>query len=159
MKTNTFLKIAVLILFLINLILIGLMVVGRQKKPLRGNQNDLKEIIAEKLDLDERQRNTYFELAQTHNKAMSEINRKTKPLIRDYFNSLKMEEPNRAIEDSLLTVLDQLNRDKLTLTYSHFGDLKKICNPEQVLVFEGIMDEIIQVLLGNQKKSPPPPRD
>jgi hypothetical protein len=158
MKTNTFLKMAVLIMVLINVVLIGFMV-ARPKMPPRGKPVDLKNIISEKLNLDEEQQETYFELAKNHGELMAEIEQKQKPLIRDYFSSLKLEVQNSEMQDSLLIQINQLDRDKLTDTYSHFLELKKVCNPEQLLVFEGIMDEIIMVLVGGQKKLPPPPRD
>ncbi len=158
MKTNTFLKIAVLIMFLINVILIGFMIGGPKMHP-KGKQDDLKEIISEKLNLNEEQRDSYFQLAKSHNEAMSQVNRKQKPLIREYFNSLKLETKDPATQDSLLELINQLDQEKLTLTYSHFEELKNICDPDQVVVFEGIMDEIFQVLLGGQKKSLPPPRE
>ncbi|MFT4856586.1 MAG: protein CpxP [Algoriphagus sp.] len=158
MKTNTFLKIAVLIMVLINVVLIGFMIVG-PKMPPRGKQDDLKEIISEKLNLNEEQRASYFQLAKSHNEAMSQVNQKQKPMIREYFNYLKLEAKDPAMQDSLLELINQLDQDKLTLTYSHFEELKKICDPDQVVIFEKIMDEIFQVLVGGQKKSLPPPRD
>ena len=145
-------------MFLINVVLIGFMV-ARPKMPPRGNSQDLKQIISKKLNLDKEQQETYFELAKIHYELIAQIGQKQKPLIRDYFSALKHDEQNLDVQDSLLSQINQFDRDKLVLTYTHFEDLKKVCNPEQLLVFEGIMDEIIQVLVGGQKKIPPPPRD
>jgi protein CpxP len=159
MKTNTFLKIALLIMFIINVVLIGFMLLGKPKTPLTAREGSVKEMIANKLNLDEEQREAYFALANQHNKAMMEVNRKARPLVREYFSFLKMEEPNQEIQDSILSSLNQLDRDKVTITYAHFEDVKEICNSDQVVAFEGVMDQLIQQLLGDQKKSPPPPRD
>jgi hypothetical protein len=158
MKTNTFLKMAVLIMVLINVVLIGFMV-ARPKMPPRGKPVDLKNIISEKLNLDEEQQETYFELAKNHGELMAEIEQKQKPLIRDYFSFLKSEDQNFSTQDSLLTEINILESEKLIMTYNHFEQLKEICNPSQQVLFEEIIGDLIQDLLGIQKKRLPRPRD
>lgn len=143
---------------LINVVLIGFMV-ARPKMPPRGKPVDLKNIISEKLNLDEEQQETYFELAKNHGELMAEIEQKQKPLIRDYFSFLKSEDQNFSTQDSLLTEINILESEKLIMTYNHFEQLKEICNPSQQVLFEEIIGDLIQDLLGIQKKRLPRPRD
>jgi periplasmic protein CpxP/Spy len=158
MKTSSLLKIGLLIMVLINIALI-LLIVGKPKLPPPGAGRDFKSTIAKKLQLDEQQQEIYFKSAEKHNQEMASINQAQRPLIRNYFNLLKEENQNLEIRDSLLAEIKEVEQKKLTLTYAHFEELKEICNPDQKVLFEEIMDDIIQVLLGGQKKSPPPPRD
>ncbi|WP_296705680.1 hypothetical protein [Algoriphagus sp.] len=120
---------------------------------------DLKSKISEKLNLDENQRELYFQLALSHRESLARVEKEQKPLLEEYFSSLKNQSDDSMAQDSLLNLIVGLDREKLTLTYSHFSELKKICNPDQTLAFDDIVVEITQVLVGGDKKSPPPPRD
>jgi len=158
MKTNTLLKIAFLIMVVLNIALIAMML-GKQKMPPQRKTPEIKSVIIEKLQLDEKQIEIYSELAENHHQRMSKINQAQKPLIREYFSFLKLEDQNSGTRDSLLAEINLLESDKLILTYAHFEELKEICNPSQQALFDEVIGGLIQDLIGAQKNRPPRPRD
>lgn len=158
MKSNTLLKIAFLIMVALNITLIAMMF-GKQKMLLQRKSPEIKSVIIKKLQLDEKQIEIYSELAENHHQGMSKINQAKKLLIREYFSFLKSEDQNFSTQDSLLTEINILESEKLIMTYNHFEQLKEICNPSQQVLFEEIIGDLIQDLLGIQKKILPRPRD
>lgn len=122
-------------------------------------QAGLMEKISNQLDLNEEQQTRYFELAQLHRGAMTELEKKQKGLIASYFDNLKSDQPDSVAVASILSQLQTIEGRKLSLTYSHFEELKAICTDDQKAQFESIMGEVIAVLIGTPEKLPPPTRD
>gem|GEM_PF-3337104 len=139
--------IALIIMVLVNgLLLFTLLEHNPQKRMPRLEGLMLMEHISKKLKLNNNQEEKYFKLAKSHGAAFAELEQQEQQLIYTYFNFLNDDVPN--LEDQKL-VLDQLKTietRKIQMTYAHFEQLKLMCSDAQLIHFEGIMKEIINVL-------------
>ncbi|MEM9326420.1 MAG: hypothetical protein AAGA85_12210 [Bacteroidota bacterium] len=160
MKTRKLLTVGFLTLLVINGLLVFLLMSGSGPHP-RGRGPggpQLIKVISDKLVLAPDQVEQFQELARNHHAAMQKVAEAQQPLILSYFDLLNYEDSIQ-LQEQILDQLLILEREKLTLTYSHFEALKEQLDPDQRDRFGSILEDITMVLLGREKKNPPPPRD
>lgn len=158
MTTHKIFKIGLIIMVLINAALILFLFQRPQHHPSRAQrQSPLLEKISEKLNLTAKQKSQYIELAEQHRESIRRIEREQRKALKAYFDQLRSPDTSRDSLQGSDKVLD-FERQKLNLTYSHFQDLKELLDEKQIAQFDLIIDDIIRVLLVEDKKMPPPPR-
>ncbi|RNC85762.1 MAG: hypothetical protein ED557_03020 [Balneola sp.] len=159
MKKSTFFIIAAIILFILNGILIALVL---QKPaypiPQEAKQGELKLRIGEQLNLSEQQVQDHRRLADEHFRGMRRLTEQQKRLARDYFSSLSRIDANSSDTSDVLDEISELEAQKIQLTYEHLNDIKSLLDEDQLPLFDSILDEILKVMLNDQKNAPPPPR-
>lgn len=119
---------------------------------------NVKELIHKQLEFDDNQIRQFEVLAKEHFEGLRAVSRKQKDVARRYFSQLKESETDTALTQSLLDELQLIESEKLILTFSHFEDIKALCTPEQLSRFDSIVDEMMVILLNDQRNMPPPPR-
>ena len=158
-SSNKIYKLALVLLILINGALVFLLLQRtphpRHTPKVRG---PLLEIISNKLQLTEDQHASYTEMAVRHRENMKSIEQEQKRLVEIYFQSLTSDSQNES-NDALTNEILKLEQKKLEITYAHFEELKALLDENQKDRFELIVKDILQVLVGDHKKLPPPPRD
>ncbi len=146
MKKETLLTIAVIALLLLNFGTLGFLLFrGPAHGPGDGPQLDHQ--IVETLHLDATQDKQFRELKSTHREQMQGYNRAYRSTMENYFALLDQETVAPSLQDSLLTVLSQIQKDRATVTYAHFAALKALCTPEQKKDFESLLPDLLQVIL------------
>lgn len=162
MKTANLIKIGFFVLVALNAVLIFLLVSGppHPKGPPKthGNGASQIQVIGDKLSLTADQMDQYTEMAKEHRETIKRLQEQQKPLVQSYFELLKVPIDSQAYEQLISKIL-ALERNKITYTYSHFEGLKAILTKNQTAQFDKIVDDIVHVLLGEEKNMPPRPRD
>jgi len=161
MKINTIYKFGFFLMLAMNGVLIFLLLQKPQNPPKHlpnAHGASLQKKISKKLNLNEAQQAEYQTMAFQHREEMNRIEKEHKTSVKSYFETLKSPEQQNS-KETLLNEIWMKEKQKLTLTYTHFEELKSMLNKKQAVHYEAIIDDILKVLLDKEKKMPPPPRD
>ncbi|PZX50616.1 periplasmic heavy metal sensor [Algoriphagus chordae] len=159
MKNLLTVKVSFAILVLLNLVLIFLLVVKPAGPPMRGQNNDLVDMISTKLKLDESQKSSYEALAKVHSEEMMKLDHRQMEATNTYFQLLKSDQLDEQEKSVALEKIKQIQGEKIRITFDHFEELKLICHADQLSDFNEVVDELIPAILGGRKNNSPPPRD
>ncbi len=158
MSQLKFYKYATWALLFLNIAVLGFFLLTKPRPPHHPAPNDFQLEVIKILDLNDQQVSTFRRLAKEHNQKMNLINEQQRTLLPPYFESLS--DPSKIInEDTILSQFQQLEREKIEVTYQHFQDLKSMLDASQLPYFEQLMGKFINELLLGQKKNSPPPKD
>lgn len=149
MSKDKFLTIAIMLLILLNLGLLAIIFLTRPPHPLEP-----WKIVVRQVGFTDQQQQQYFALRDAHRNEMHRLDDQFGETLRDYFDLLKGI-PNPSLEDSLLTRLGRIEREKAMITFGHFREVKSLCRPDQVDAFNRILPELTRVVLPPKKDLPP----
>jgi len=147
MSKATFISIIAGGLLLSNLLLAGFIVL-RAPRPERHKQP--REIIIERLHLDEGQTAAYGQLIQWHRSHIREADRQIMMLKNRLYRTLN-EPAGQQEKDSLIKELGRMQMRIEQVNYQHFSDIRKICRDDQLKDYEALTTEIARLF------APPPP--
>jgi len=147
---NNIYKIGFFILLVVNVALVVFLVLEPKRSP---HSQGIKDEISRELGFTEEQRTRYDEMAMIHREKVNEIEKRERILIRSFFNQLALENTSTE-KEKLLDEILVLNRKKITATYTHFEQLKKICTEEQLTKFDKVISRIIPVLTNSSERPP-----
>lgn len=157
MSQLTFYKYASLSLLVLNVAIIGFFLLTKPAPPPRSGGRDFQAEAIKILSLNEEQVISFRAFAQEHKQQMTGVNEQQQKLLRPYFESLA--NPSIGIDQTdALNQFQQLEREKIEVTYQHFQDLKSILNEAQLTHFEKFISRYIDVFLASEEKRAPPPR-
>lgn len=128
----------------------------RSEKPLHqamSHEHGPARMLIEELKLTPEQIKQFNTLKFAHHDSMKKLNREGSELREHYFDGLKSGIPSSA-QDSLMALILENQKSKEVVTYDHFTEVKKLCNSEQQVIFNSIIQEALKKL-----KPPPPPPD
>lgn len=134
MNNNKFLKIAVVLLLILNVSTISIIVLNG------GKPEGPKDEIIEKLKFDSEQIEIYELLIVKHRLAIKNNKEQNKETKVKLYNLLKGED--YSLKTSLIANLEKLNTEIEHLNFNHFVDIKEICNPEQRDDFNKLTEEL-----------------
>ena len=143
-------------LLLLNIALVAFFFLAAPKPP--KNKASSGQKVADILQLDKQQDESFLKLAQEHNQRMESFGKQQRDLLEPYFHSLIQQVDPLELEN-YLNQIQTLEREKVEYTYRHFQDVKAILNPEQHIHFEAFIEHAIGRILIEMKKKPPPPKD
>ena len=145
-------------LLFLNIAVLAFFLLTKPKPQHHPPSNNFQSEVIEMLDLNTQQASTFKALAEAHNQQMRSISGQQQQLLIPYFESLT--NPSSTIDsDGVLSQFQQLEREKIEVTYQHFQDIKSMLNEEQLPDFENFMNTFIHTLLLDEKKNPSPPKD
>lgn len=156
MSKSKLLTIAVIALFLINVITLSFFIFKAPKE--RGERNEMppmrspKNIVINKLHFDKEQVANYEELIEQHLKLISEIDNKTIVLKNKLYQELSNLD-NKVVIDSLFLQIATNQTAIEKIHFNHFLDIKKLCKPEQIEDYNALTNELAEIF---GKKLPPP---
>lgn len=153
MSKTKLLSIAVILLLLINLTTLFL-IFTRPPKP--EHHQEPKQVIIEKLDLDNKQVKEFEVLIEEHKKKINREDVKLRRLKKEIYKTLSTDE--FSLKDSLINELSIVQRSIENIHYEHFKALKKLCKPEQIEKFNDLTEELAR-LFSPANKKPNRPRD
>ncbi len=145
-------------LLLLNVAIIAFFFLTRPKHPRPRPAENFSEEVKEILNLTEQQTQTFATLAREHSEAMRSINDQQQRLVLPYFERLT-DSSITLTRDSVLSEIQQLERQKVEVTYRHLEDLKGLLNKDQLPHFKVFMQRFTHRVLGGDKKSPPLPKE
>lgn len=158
MRKLKFYKVATVLLLTLNIAMVALYMFFDPKPSHHRSGNALQSQIVSALLLDDRQEEAFRMFAKQHRDEMDALSHDQQSLLTTYFNVL-IEPSEGSKKDSLLVQFQELERQKLQVTYQHFEDIRDLLSVEQIPLFNSVMHEIISGLLRSPDKSPSPPKD
>lgn len=138
MKKVTILSIISVGLFIANLILIWMLMSG-EMGPRRKERP--KKIIIEKLHFDAPQTKKYEELIDWHQEHIRKSETQMLELKKRLYTNLQTENQT-ASTDSLITEIGKVQTEIEQINYKHFEEIKQLCKPEQIKLFDQLCTEI-----------------
>jgi periplasmic protein CpxP/Spy len=149
-KSLKYWKIFAFILIALNIALIVILIVGRPPRP---KEDDAPEkYIIEKLKFTSQQETEFNTLREAHHDSVMALQAEGKELRKIFFEGLRSESPS-IIDDSLANKIAENQKQIELVTYDHFEKVKKICTPEQKIIFNDIIREVLD-RFRQQKKDP-----
>ncbi|GGZ41046.1 hypothetical protein GCM10007049_37960 [Echinicola pacifica] len=109
------------------------------------------------LHLSESQNQEFLTLAKSHQQLMRELDGEKRELLKQYFATLNTKD--EASSEALLSHIKEIEGQKTKKTFQHLEEVKSILNEDQKAIFPEFMDQVLQIILGNQHKNPAPPKD
>jgi len=124
-------------------------------KPMSGRPPEQKEaetvdkFIIKELKFDKKQEAVFLHLRKIHHEYEIQLHDSLKIVKRSFYDLLSSENTERA--DNLAQKIGNIERDRVLNTLVHFEQVKKICSPEQKIIFNRIIGDVLR------KMAPPPP--
>lgn len=148
-------KWSTIFLLLVNL---GMLTFFFATKPAHPTEGRFRKTVKEELNLNSSQEKLFLKSAEKHEESISTLNNQQKELWIAYFNTLKTT-ANYKEKDSILTELQQIELQKIKVTYQHFEEVKSFLNQNQMEGFEIFLDRILERITKKEKNMPRPPKD
>ncbi|WP_310558924.1 hypothetical protein [Flavobacterium sp.] len=139
---------AVIALLVLNLATIGFVV----SKPGAGNRAEPREIIIEKLHLDENQQKEYEQLIDWHRGQINELDEKIRETKKELYAQLLKNQIEKKTKDSLITTIAVYQKQIEATHFKHFQDIKKLCRKDQLQNYIDLTAELSRLF------SPKPPK-
>ena len=147
-QKNNFI-ITIVVLVILNLITLSLLWIGRPSNKLSErsgvpgkNQIHIQKLLKEELNFTEVQAEQYIVLRESHQKNLIQIDKEIKKIKKEMFDKVLLEN-STYISDSLLNLSLEKQGELEKITFSHFQDLKKICNKDQQVKLMKLMHNIL----------------
>lgn len=154
-KNISILKWSVGILIILNIILmINVWKRPDHMPPPHHMEGGPANLIIEELKLSTDQIKEFDKLKHAHQSAMRELNDKGREIRTQYFDLLKQDQPDQKTKDDLVSEIAANQKAIETVTFDHFKEVRKLCNPDQKKRFDEIIGDILKHMAG-----PPRGRD
>jgi hypothetical protein len=158
MKTAQFYKYATWLLLALNLLVIAFFFFTQPGPPRGKHRQHFRKEALNILQLSNEQKAAFVASADTHNKAMNTLGEQENSLLKSYFEAL-MDTTQRVNQASLMAAVLELEKAKIEGTFQHFSEVKNMLNDSQSNEFEFFMRRALGILLLDQQKNTPPPKD
>ncbi len=145
MNKSKFLTVIILGLLISNAILFFMFLKGPKL------QREPKNVIINKLHLDEDQVKNYEVFIQKHRKAVKDNEETMSKLRNDLYQNLKYDQKNIKI-DSFLTKIAKQQYIAEEINYQHFLEIKDLCKPSQQKDFDELINEIPDLFSRKRRK-------
>ncbi|MGL2966129.1 Spy/CpxP family protein refolding chaperone [Flavobacterium sp. XGLA_31] len=158
MEKTRLLTISVIGLLLLNIGTLGFLFIsgpkGHRPPPPGGMEHPKpREIITEKLHLDAAQQKEYDKIIRWHQSEIKRLDKTIRQTKKELYALLANSEVNVQTKDSLITVLNSVQKQIEQTHFKHFEDIKKICHPDQMEKFNELTEELARIF------APDRPRD
>jgi protein CpxP len=144
MNKLRFFQFTTLLLLLANLFLLWLHFSGKKHRH-EGPRNE----IIQRLDFDQAQVSRYDTLIAQHRARLSALDIKLQSQRKTLYGTVG----SGANIDSLLPALHQTQREIEQLHYDHFQDIRALCKPDQIPLFEQLTSDLAS-MFGPGKRGP-----
>jgi len=178
MDNPKFLKIVIIVLLLLNISTVAFMWMHKPPGPpfppppngqlARDGQAPYRFLV-NALKMDDRQQQRYAELRDEHHEAVQAIQQQNKDLHKRLYDLLQTNDTVQA-QQLANSIADNQKQIEL-ITFHHFAKVREICNPQQQLKFDSVINEALRMMApplqggrpdnmrGERPNQPPPPPD
>ena len=150
----------IILLLLINAATIIFLFIGKNKHHLPPPQNGgAFAFLVKELALDSNQKNEYQKLRDQHGNSVEGLRMQLKNNKDSLFDLLKVSSVADANVHQKLDSIASLNRKIDEITFSHFKQVRAICNPQQQIKFDEVIAQAMQMQAPKQEhphRRPPP---
>lgn len=156
MERTKLLTIAVIGLFLLNLITIGFLLVKPNQLLRPGDSRGAEEpatIITQRLHFDSGQQQAYRLLITKHQEQTKMLNEQMVQLHRDYYGLLASTQLDSIQANALSQQIADNQRAQAQLNFDHFKQIKALCRLDQQADFSDLVNDLAR-LFGRQQRPP-----
>ena len=148
MSQIKFYKYGMLGLLILNISIISFFFITKPKHPneLPGDSNFMRSTLVD-LELDEDQKEIFYQSSMRHNTMMRKISEDQKSLLKPYFLSISHSK-DYINKDSIIIEIQKLEEKKVNETYVHFEEVKALLKPEQQKNFDEFLLHAIGRIMG-----------
>ena len=150
MNKNKLIRILAVVLLLTNIALVAFIFF---KRPKHHQGESPRNIIIERLHLDQNQIIKYDALITVHKAKIKSKEKKIVALKNTLYLQL-LEENNQLLVDSMENEIGNVKTEIEKIHYSHFVDIHELCKDEQEKYYAELVKEIAQLF--SIHRSPPP---
>jgi len=154
MKKDSFYKVIIICLLLLNVSMLAFLWYG--KKEYHAHNSGPDRMIIERLKLNEKQQQIFEGLKHEHHSQMVEIQQEGGKLHDVLFSLLQKQPEDTAAENTLLLQIQQNELRKEQVTLEHFRKLRAMLRPEQQPLFDSFISELSRQLMGPPPHGGPP---
>ena len=147
MKREKLLIIVVIALFVLNLVSLGFLFSGNFIGAKKNGPGKPDKIIIDGLKLDQNQINQFNAIREGHHQKMMSIEKQEEKARVAFFESLKAEPIDTVQADSFIRFMSTCKLEKDQLTFEHFKELKAICRPDQIPLYNEVIDKVAKILM------------
>ena len=142
-------------LLLLNLAMLCFFVFTKPKHPKNKNFNNA---VKQEMDLNKEQEKLFLVSAAKHREQLAIISDKQQVLWQSYFKSLSSLDTLMK-NDSVIAELKNLEFQKITITTTHFAEIKSFLKPNQYKGFSVFQQRLLERNFKKDRNIPPPPKD
>ena len=135
-------------LLISNIILVGFVINKSNNHPVR---KEPKTLIINRLKLNSHQIDFYENLIKNHRNAINSTRNKIQKNKKLLYSGLNK---NNKINDSVFSIIKDLNNKIELINYNHFIDIRNICDDSQLKLFNEVSKDLHRIF----SKKPPRPR-
>ena len=163
---NRWLSIITLLLLTANIITLALL--WTNKKPQREHRNprpqqqqggQIFEFITNELKLDSAQQETYKKLREEHQSQVRPLRDSIGKAKDNFFDLLKQENVSESMVENFSKKIGNLEQQREIFTFRHFQKLRVICNNEQKIMFDNIIQQALHQMAPAKGPRPAPGQD
>lgn len=136
MKKETFYKVAIIILLVVNILQLIPFLLGPKKGP--NPQGNFRQKAIKIMNLNKTQEKQFLNFAEKHRDKMEILNKEQRKLTSTYF---------KAPTDSLLNIISKIETQKINVTERHFSEIKSILENSQINEFNKFKEEALKSIL------------
>ena len=142
---NRFLVAMIAGLLISNILLVGFLINKSNNHPVR---KEPKTLIINRLKLNDHQIELYENLIKNHRNAINPTRNKIQKNKKLLYKGLNN---NEKINDSIFSIIKDLNNKIELINYNHFIDIRNICDDSQLKLFNEVSKDLYRIF----SKKPP----
>jgi periplasmic protein CpxP/Spy len=104
--------------------------------------------IIHELNFTHDQQNEFEKLKRQHHDAMLDLQSEGRALRDEFFELLKQENPDQAAVTEKVKAIAKNQEDIEMVTFNHFQQVRKLCNPEQQKRFDNMIKDLLHTMAG-----------
>ncbi|MDF1672009.1 MAG: hypothetical protein P1U41_00760 [Vicingaceae bacterium] len=144
MSKTRLLSILVIALIALNIILIVVFVMKKpHQPPHHRNHEGPKNLIINKLHFDDSQISAYESLIKVHKTKVESKDIDLRKAKNELYSLLSKNDSNKI--DSLVSNINNVQKDIEELHFNHFLDIKNICKENQLIYYEDLTHELARL--------------
>jgi protein CpxP len=151
MKKTNFLKLTLIGLLLLNLSTLSFIFFKYNKSDENRKSNKPDQLIINKLAFNKEQENIYKKLIQNHRQQINIIQETILNYKNNLYTKLKNNSSSKTQTDSLISKINEQQKNIELINYNHFLDIKGICSQKQIPAYDELVNELT-LIFSNQPR-------
>lgn len=145
-STNRILSIAVVLLLITNIVLVTMMMMGKNKGGKRGpgNRNEPSQMMVKELSMTEQQQKDFKQLKEEHFKNTKPLFDSLRAAKTAFFDFVKEENVSDSVLNSYSLQIAERQTALDKITFAHFKKVRGLFTPEQQPKFDAFIQKMMQ---------------
>ena len=159
---NRWLSVVTLLLLTANIVTLALLWTNKKNnsesdRPQPQQKGQVFEFITNELSLDSTEQQAYKKLREEHQAGIRPLQDSIRVAKDRFFDLLKEENVTETTMQVYSNKIGELEQQRDVFTFKHFQKLRAICNKEQQIKFDNIIQDVLRRMGGPKRPPGPPP--